>query len=173
MLWAAEVVMKTEEKAAQTRGRRSWVGVSKHPEGSSLPLAYRLTREVSRLGFDWPDVSGVLKKLDEEVKEFKEALHLGNRRKVRDELGDLLFVMVNLARFLNIDPEKALRRTVDKFTSRFGYVEMSLRRQGKSLKQSNIFEMDRLWEEAKGRTARKVHRSKCKASFTHRVTRRR
>ena len=113
--------MKTKAKAAQTRSRRSCAETSKHSECSSLSLAYQLTREVSRSGFDWPDVSGVLKKLDEEVREFKEALQLGDPRKVRDELGDLLFVMVNLARFLNIDPEKARRKTVDQCASRCGW----------------------------------------------------
>lgn len=76
---------------------------------------------------------------------------MNDRRRTRDELGDLLFVLVNIARFLRVDPERALRKTIDKFRSRFHYVEVSLRKEGKSLRQSNIFEMDRLWEEAKRR----------------------
>ena len=116
---------------------------------SSLSLASQLTREVSRLGFDWPDLDGVLKKVDEEMKELREALSLQSRRRIREELGDLLFALVNLSRFLRIDPEEALRDTVKKFVLRFHYIETSLRKKGKSIYQSNLIEMDRLWEEAK------------------------
>ena len=116
---------------------------------SSLSLAYQLTIKVSRLGFDWPDLNGVLKKMDEEMKEFREALSLRNRRNIREELGDLLFVLVNISRFLHIDPEEALRKTVEKFMRRFHYIETSLQKKGKSFHQSNLLEMDQLWEEAK------------------------
>jgi len=116
---------------------------------SSLSLAYQLTRKVSRLGFDWPDLKGVLKKLDEEMKEFREALSLQNRTRIREELGDVFFVLVNLSRFLRIDPEEALRKTVKKFMLRFHYIETSLHKKGKSISQSNLIEMDQLWEEAK------------------------
>ena len=116
---------------------------------SSLSLAYQLTRRVSRLGFDWPDLEGVLKKLDEEMRELREALSLQNRRRIREELGDLFFVLVNLSRFLRIDPEEALRKTVKKFMLRFHYIETSLHKKGKSIPQSDLIEMDQLWEEAK------------------------
>jgi tetrapyrrole methylase family protein/MazG family protein len=122
---------------------------SKGKAVSSLALAAQLTRDVSRLGFDWPDLDGVLKKLDEEMKEFREALSLQSRSKIREELGDLLFVLVNISRFLGIDPEEALRKTVKKFMLRFHYIETSLRKKGKSFHQSNLIEMDQLWEEAK------------------------
>jgi MazG family protein len=118
---------------------------------SSLSLAYRLTEKASGVGFDWPDVKGILKKLDEEMKEFREALSLQKRHRIREEIGDLLFVIVNIARFLEIDPEAALRRTTEKFTSRFHYIERSLQKEGKTLQESNLLEMDRLWEEAKKR----------------------
>jgi MazG family protein len=116
---------------------------------SSLSLAYRLTEKASGVGFDWPDVKGILKKLDEEMKEFREALSLQKRHRIREEIGDLLFVIVNIARFLEIDPEAALRRTTEKFTSRFHYIERSLQKKGKTVRESNLLEMDRLWEEAK------------------------
>ena len=116
---------------------------------SALLQTYELTKKASRLGFDWPDVAGVVAKMDEEVKELKEALNLEDRKKIEDELGDLLFVLVNVARFLQINPEKALLKTIDKFNSRFGYVEKSLHKLGKSFQQSDLTEMDRLWEEAK------------------------
>jgi tetrapyrrole methylase family protein/MazG family protein len=129
---------------------------SKGKAVSSLALAAQLTRDVSRLGFDWPDLDGVLKKLDEEMKEFREALSLQSRSKIREELGDLLFVLVNISRFLGIDPEEALRKTVKKFMLRFHYIETSLRKKGKSFHQSNLIEMDQLWEEAKKRKKRDV-----------------
>lgn len=118
---------------------------------SSLLLAYQLTGRVSKLGFDWPNLSGVLEKLDEETKEFREALSLQNRNKIREEIGDLLFVLVNIARVLRINPEEALKKTVKKFNRRFQYIEKSLQQNGKSLHQSNLIEMDLLWEEAKKR----------------------
>ncbi len=121
---------------------------------SSLTQAYRLTTKVSKVGFDWPNMKGVLKKLDEELGEFRRALRLKDRKTISDELGDLLFVLVNVARVLQIHPEKALRRTIQKFISRFRYVERALHRKGKSLKQSNLSEMDHLWEEAKRRKAK-------------------
>ena len=118
---------------------------------SSLSLAYRLTEKASSVGFDWPDVKGILKKLDEEMKEFREALSLQKRNRIREEIGDLLFVIVNIARFLKIDPEASLRRTIEKFTSRFHYIERSLQKKGKTLQESNLLEMDRLWGEAKNK----------------------
>jgi len=116
---------------------------------SSLSLAYCLTEKASSVGFDWPDVKGILKKLDEELKELREALSLQKRNRIKEEIGDLLFVIVNIARFLKIDPEAALRRTIEKFISRFHYIERSLQKKGKTLHESNLLEMDRLWGEAK------------------------
>jgi tetrapyrrole methylase family protein/MazG family protein len=118
-------------------------------DSPSLLQAYQLTRNASRLGFDWPNIAGVLRKLDEEMAELREALSLQNRKKVREEIGDLLFVLVNMARFLRINPEEALRKTLEKFILRFHYIETSLRKKGKSFHQSNLIEMDQLWEEAK------------------------
>ncbi len=129
---------------------------SKAKAVSSLSLACQLTRKVSRLGFDWPNLDGVLKKMDEEMKEFREALSLQNRRRIREELGDLFFVLVNISRFLRIDPEEALRKTVEKFMRRFHYIETSLHKKGKSFHQSNLVEMDQLWEEAKKSKKRNI-----------------
>jgi tetrapyrrole methylase family protein/MazG family protein len=149
--------MKIQRKESQVEPERAFIPALKRRRGrirkdeavSSLSLASQLTKEVSRLGFDWPDLDGVLKKLDEEMKEFREALSLQSRSKLREELGDLLFVLVNISRFLRIDPEEALRKTVKKFMLRFRYIETSLRKKGESFRQSNLIEMDQLWEEAK------------------------
>ena len=121
---------------------------------SSLSQAYELTKKASRLGFDWPNIEGVFEKMDEEIGELREALSLQDRKKIREELGDLLFVMVNIARFLRINPEEALGKTVEKFCLRFRYIETSLRKEGRSLRHSDLIEMDRLWEESKGKINR-------------------
>ena len=118
-------------------------------DSSSLSQAYQLTRIASRAGFDWPNIEGVLEKLDEEIREFREALALQDRKKIREEIGDLFFVLTNVSRLLHLDPEEALKKTVDKFVSRFHYIEASLHRGGKSLRHSDLAEMDRLWKESK------------------------
>jgi len=138
--------MTTENKKGHTGSGRE----------SALLQAYELTKKASRLGFDWPDVAGVLAKMDEEMKELKEAIFLQDRKKIQDELGDLLFVLVNVARFLRINPEKALMKTIYKFNSRFGYVEKSLQKMEKSFQQSDLTEMDHLWNEAKRKRTNKI-----------------
>jgi len=121
----------------------------------SLLRANLITQRVSRAGFDWPDLKGVLSKMEEEIQEVQQALLSGDKKKIREEIGDLLFVLTNLARFLKIDPEDALRRTIEKFISRFMYIEVSLLKKGKTIHQSNLIEMDSLWEEAKQKRRRK------------------
>ncbi len=139
-------------RGSEKRSRSILEGVRK--DSSSLSRAYQLTRRASRAGFDWPDIGGVLEKLDEEMREFREALALQDRKKICEEIGDLFFVMANVSRVLQIHPEEALKRTVDKFVSRFHYIETSLRREGKSFRQSDLAEMDRLWEESKKKKRR-------------------
>ena len=151
--------MKTRKKWSRTRTthqkeRESVLRIGPK-DLSSLSLAYRLTDKASGVGFDWPDVKEILKKLDEEMRELREALSLQKRNRIREEIGDLLFVIVNIARFLKIDPEAALRRTIEKFTFRFQYIERSLQKKGKALHESNLLEMDRLWGEAKKRQFRR------------------
>jgi tetrapyrrole methylase family protein/MazG family protein len=145
--------MKIRKKLAQTRiphPKERGSILKTVPKGlPSLSLAYHLTQKASRVGFDWPDLNGILKKLDEELEELRETLSLKKRNRIREEIGDLLFVIVNIARFLRIDPETALKRTVEKFISRFAYIERALQKKGKTLLESDLFEMDRLWEEAK------------------------
>jgi MazG family protein len=123
---------------------------------SPLSRAYRLTERAARVGFDWPHIEGVLQKLDEELAEFREALSLNDRERLREELGDLFFVLTNIARFLHIDPEDALNRTIRKFIARFRYIETSLQTEGRTISESSLEEMDRLWEKAKERKKRRV-----------------
>ena len=138
--------MVRKKKTVTGKGRPP---IIKRKQIGSLSLAYQLTLKASKVGFDWPDIQGVLEKLDEELMELREALRHRDPKRAQEELGDLLFVLANVARFLQINPEQALRKTIRKFISRFRYVEVSLKKKGKSLRQSNLIEMDQLWEEAK------------------------
>jgi len=122
----------------------------------SLPAgmeAFQMTTKVARGGFDWPDARAVLDKLDEEVHELKAAAGAAEpeHRAVQDELGDLLFVAVNLARKLGVDPESALKATNRKFRTRFAHVERRLGERGATPADSSLEEMDALWDEAKER----------------------
>lgn len=115
----------------------------------ALRQAQQLGEAAARVGFDWPDLAGVLAKLDEELQEFKEVLQEGDPDRQEEELGDLLFCLVNVARFLRLDSEGALRRTIFKFIRRFNLVERALVKQGKTPESATLAEMDALWEEAK------------------------
>ncbi len=145
------------KKGANTRrvrgkgSQKAWQSILEGVPKDSSPLsrAYQLTRIASRVGFDWPNIEGALEKLDEEMEEFREALALQNRKKIREEIGDLFFVLANVSRLLRMHPEEALKKTLDKFVSRFHYIEASLHRRGKSLRQSDLAEMERLWQESK------------------------
>jgi MazG family protein len=116
----------------------------------SLMEAQQLTSRAAGVGFDWESPDQVLLKLEEELRELAEARQHGSPEQVAQELGDLLFVLVNLARQLRVDAEQALRGTNAKFRRRFRYVEQALAAQGRTLEHATLAEMDRLWEEAKG-----------------------
>ncbi|CAN2041659.1 tetrapyrrole methylase family protein / MazG family protein [Candidatus Magnetomoraceae bacterium gMMP-15] len=115
----------------------------------ALMRASQLTERASRVGFDWPDIKGVLKKLEEELNEFKSAVDEKNPDHISSELGDVLFTLVNLARFVKVHPETALTNSINKFIKRFKYIETSLEKQGKNLESASLQEMDALWDMAK------------------------
>jgi tetrapyrrole methylase family protein/MazG family protein len=115
----------------------------------SLLRAHRLQDRASRVGFDWDKVEDVLPKLEEELSEFRTALKGKKQEEIEDELGDIFFVLVNISRFVGINPEDALRKTISKFISRFRYIEMAAADKGKSLSDMSLAEMDELWDEAK------------------------
>jgi len=115
----------------------------------ALTRAVKLQKRAARVGFDWPDISGVTDKISEEVAELVEARDTLSHAAQVEEYGDLMFVMANLARHLNIDPEEALRSANRKFTRRFEGVEDRLDQLGKSPSQSDLDEMDRLWNDVK------------------------
>jgi MazG family protein len=114
----------------------------------ALMRAEKLTKRAARINFDWPTPEPVLEKLEEELAELKEARAAGDQAAIADEMGDILFVMANLARKLNVDPEEALRRANAKFTRRFQHIEQSLARQGRTGPQP-LDDMEALWLEAK------------------------
>ncbi|WP_417524142.1 nucleoside triphosphate pyrophosphohydrolase [Marinovum sp.] len=115
----------------------------------ALLRAYKLQKRAARVGFDWPETTQVLDKIAEEARELVEARETLTQDEVEEEMGDLLFVMANLARHLDVEPEAALRKANAKFTRRFKSIEAALAANGKSASDSNLEEMDALWEAAK------------------------
>jgi tetrapyrrole methylase family protein / MazG family protein len=115
----------------------------------ALVEAQQITTRAAQVGFDWERAEQVLDKLHEELAEFEAARSQGATGELEGELGDMLFVLVNLARFVKVDPEQALRKTNAKFRHRFGYIERKLREQGRSPGDATLAEMDALWEESK------------------------
>ncbi len=116
----------------------------------ALARAMELQRKASSVGFDWNDPRAVLHKIREEADEIEAALDRGDKQELREETGDLLFALVNLARHVGADPESALRGTNAKFERRFAYIERALAAKGRSLEGASLAEMDALWNEAKG-----------------------
>jgi len=141
------VALKREEKAARGGGQSVLEGVPR--ELPALARAERLTEKASRVGFDWPDAAGARAKVDEELAELDEAIRGGDRTRVEEELGDVLFALVNVARKLSLPPEEALRNAVGRFVSRFQHVERQLERRGVPHGTATLEEMDQLWDEAK------------------------
>jgi MazG family protein len=131
----------------------------------ALQEAHKISAKVAHVGFDWPEIGGLFDKLTEETRELQQgierlpsgALRPGSRSqippeiqvKLEEEMGDMFFVLVNLARWLSVDPESALRKTNRKFRRRFGHLETELRGRGKKLEESNLEEMETLWQQAK------------------------
>lgn len=115
----------------------------------ALFLAEKIQRRVARVGFDWQDMDPVLDKVEEEFAEFREALKTIDTDHATDELGDVLFALVNVARHNDICAEDALRMTVKKFAKRFRYIEDQYKKNKKSLKEASLEELDSLWEESK------------------------
>lgn len=115
----------------------------------SLLKSYKIQKKASQVGFDWDDINGPLYKLEEEIKEVKEAIEQGNSKNIIEEIGDLLFSVVNVSRFLDVNPEEALGKTIQKFIKRFEYIEKQSLKIGKDLTELSLDEMDEYWEESK------------------------
>jgi nucleoside triphosphate diphosphatase len=140
----------SEVKAAEKKDADSTLLASVPRALPALVEAQQIASRAAGVGFDWETPEQVIDKLHEELAEFEEARKApSGREELEDELGDMLFVLVNLARFVRVDPEQALRRTNAKFRERFGYVERCLKERGRKLTESNIAEMEELWQQAK------------------------
>ena len=155
---ADEVVEKWEAIKAREKSEKSKDSGQSvlHGIPAKLPAfheAHKISSRVARVGFDWPEIDRVFDKLAEEIQELREVIALppGNqaREALEDELGDALFVMVNIARFLKIDSESALKRANRKFRARFQFIERELNGAGKTLEQSTLAEMEAIWQRAK------------------------
>lgn len=141
-------VMKAKERAAKLANDPSLLA----DIPSALPAlmrAEKLTKRAARVGFDWPSLNEVFEKLTEEIGETQEAIAEGDQAHIEEEIGDVLFVIANLARKAKVDPEVALRSANAKFERRFRWIEEALQRDGKSPETSSLEEMDGLWNLAK------------------------
>jgi tetrapyrrole methylase family protein/MazG family protein len=147
---AAVLKQRLQIKVSEKRTGESKSALGNVPKAMpALARAQSITRRASHLGFDWPKIEPVWEKIEEEIEELKNAASSGDKMRTGEELGDLLFSIVNLARFLDVEAEEALAGTIDRFTRRFHYIETKLREANKGVEQSSLEEMDRFWEEAK------------------------
>lgn len=145
---SAEVVTNWEKiKSREKQGRGALEGVP-----IALPAllrALRMGEKAARVGFDWPDGQGARVKVDEELRELDEAVSSGSRSQVEREFGDVLFALVNYGRKLGLDPEAALRQTLDRFAQRVGAVEGAVRASGRAIESLSPMELDAVWESVK------------------------
>jgi MazG family protein len=141
---------RVKETEKQAKGERAGGLLDGVPRAlPALVEAQQIAAKAAGAGFDWENPEQVLEKLHEELAEFAEARRSAHPEKLEDELGDMLFVLVNLARFVKVDPEQALRRTNGKFRRRWSHIEARLGERGKKPEESTIDEMEALWQEAK------------------------
>ena len=140
--------IKAEERKAKGVERTSMLdGIPNHLP--ALLKARRAQEKATRVGFDWDSVDEVVAKVDEEMGELRQAMSDADEGHIDEEMGDVLFALVNLSRFLSTDPERALRKTIDKFGERFRYIERRLEHEGTDVHEATIEQMDALWEESK------------------------
>lgn len=140
--------IKKEEKAKKGKKRASILdGIP--PKMPALHEAHQIGVRAARAGFDWEDAGGVIRKIREELDELERSLTAENPAAVKEEIGDLLFAVVNLCRFLSVDPETALKTTNQKFRQRFGFVEQKVRDAGKTVEGCDLDELERYWQESK------------------------
>ncbi len=145
---SSETVKRNWEELKQHEGNRSVL--SGVPSGlPALIKANRVQEKVRAVGFDWDEREQVWDKVKEELDELKEAIHEGNQAETEKEFGDLLFSVVNAARLYKVDPETALEKTNRKFISRFNFLENNTLKQGRSLREMSLEEMNEIWEQAK------------------------
>jgi len=149
---AAQTNAWEAQKSAERAARRETGTLAGVPTAlPALTRAFKLTNRAARVGFDWPDAAAVLEKLDEEVAELKAELPAADPARLTDEVGDMLFVLANLARKLGLDPEACLRHANDKFSRRFNAMERDFESRGESLKGQTLQAMEAGWQAVKAR----------------------
>ena len=148
---SAEVLVNWEQIKSQSKNRKTQTDkmLSVPRELPALMRSTKLQEKAAKVGFDWENADGAFDKIDEEARELKEAYKSGETEHIKEELGDLLFSVVNVSRFLDVDAEEALTFSADKFLNRFAVVEKLADERGIDMKSSPIEELDRLWDEAK------------------------
>lgn len=147
----AQEVKQNWEKLKMAEGRSSVLeGIPKHLP--ALQRAMRVQERAAKVGFDWEKVEDVWTKVEEEAEELRKTLRARSARRREEEFGDFLFALVNYARFIDVNPENALRATIEKFTRRFRYIEGELKKAGKDIHDSTLEEMDVHWNRAKKRS---------------------
>jgi len=148
----AQTAAWEEQKRAERAGRAERGTLAGIPAGlPALTRADKLTRRAARVGFDWPDAGTVLAKLEEEIAELRAELPGSDPARLADEVGDMLFVVANLARKLGLDPEASLRAANDKFLRRFNSVEATLAAEGRTPAEASLADMEAAWQAAKKR----------------------
>jgi tetrapyrrole methylase family protein/MazG family protein len=140
--------IKKKEKGHENR-KSILEGVPRHLP--SLLRAHSLQERAARVGFDWSKIDEALPKLDEEIAEFKDSLKQKDAAGIEEELGDIFFMLVNISRFVDVNPEEALRKTISKFIHRFRYIEEHAVTEGRLLTDMTLDEMESLWQESKGK----------------------
>ena len=153
---AAALKQRMQIKANEKRSSANHSALGNVPKAMpALARAQSISRRAAHLGFEWPDIKQGWEKVDEEMRELKEATASGDMPHVAAELGDLLFTLVNIARFLDLEAEEALAGTIDRFTNRFHHIENSLRGLNKDFTDASIEELEHYWQEAKKLEAKK------------------
>lgn len=158
---ADDVLDNWEELKKNERSERGLEDKASESVLDDIPAAFpaliegnKISKKAAKTGFDWENTDQIFDKLDEESSELKRAIETGEKEMQKEEIGDLLFVVVNLARKLGVEPEDALKKTNRKFRSRFKFVEERIRKSGNNLEDVELEEMDRLWNEAKAASRR-------------------
>lgn len=141
------------EKIKKAEGKKSAIdGV---PAAlSALLRSWRIQQKAATVGFDWPEAAPIWEKITEETAELRQAVAKGEKKEMEDELGDLLFSVVNLSRFIEVNPEDALRGTIEKFARRFRGVEAHFERQGLNMRDKSLAELDEVWEQIKSKESK-------------------
>lgn len=142
-------VLWEEIKAGERKDKKQGILIPVDQALPALLKAYKLQKKAAELGFDWPALDGPMAKASEELKELEEAIKSGDHSAVEEEVGDFLFTIVNIARFLKVNPELALGRTIAKFLDRFSYVQAQVEKTGKPFGAFTLDQLDRWWDEAK------------------------